>query len=83
MLQHIHGTCIYRSIICRRRPTRWINSPLTLTADNRYFADIPPIYASLGELVTGENPGRLSPIERTMACNLGFALDDLAIAPIV
>ena len=48
-----------------------------------YFADIPPIYASLGELVIGEKPGRQSPIERTMACNLGLALDDLAIAPIV
>lgn len=48
-----------------------------------YFQDIPPIHASLGELVTGQKPGRQSPDERTMAANLGLALDDMATAPIV
>ncbi len=48
-----------------------------------YFQDIPPIYASLGELVAGKKPGRQSPQERTIACNLGLALDDMAVAPIV
>jgi ornithine cyclodeaminase/alanine dehydrogenase-like protein (mu-crystallin family) len=48
-----------------------------------YFQDIPPIYASLGELVAGKKPGRSSPLERTVACNLGLALDDMATAPIV
>lgn len=48
-----------------------------------YFQSIPPIYASLGELVTGRKPGRQSPAERTIACNLGLALDDMAAAPIV
>ncbi len=48
-----------------------------------YFQDIPPIYASLGELVAGIKPGRQSPKERTIACNLGLALDDMAVAPIV
>jgi ornithine cyclodeaminase/alanine dehydrogenase len=48
-----------------------------------YFRDIPPVYASLGELVTGRKPGRESPQERTMSCNLGLALDDMAAAPIV
>jgi len=48
-----------------------------------YFQDIPPIYASLGELVTGVKPGRESPHERTMAANLGLALNDMATAPIV
>lgn len=48
-----------------------------------YFQQIPPIYAGLGELVTGRKPGRQSPTERTMACNLGLALDDMATAPIV
>jgi ornithine cyclodeaminase/alanine dehydrogenase len=48
-----------------------------------YFKEIPPIYASLGELVTGQKPGRESLSERTMACNLGLALDDMATAPIV
>ena len=48
-----------------------------------YFQNIPPIYASLGELVAGKKPGRQSPQERTIACNLGLALDDMAVAPIV
>jgi len=37
----------------------------------------------LGELLTGRKPGRESSAERTMACNLGLALDDLATAPLV
>jgi ornithine cyclodeaminase/alanine dehydrogenase len=48
-----------------------------------YFQQIPPVYASLGELVTGQKPGRQSPVERTMTANLGLALDDMATAPIV
>ncbi len=48
-----------------------------------YFQAIPPIYASLGELVAGQKPGRETARERTMACNLGLALDDMAVAPIV
>jgi ornithine cyclodeaminase/alanine dehydrogenase len=48
-----------------------------------YFQDIPPIYADLGELVAGRKPGRETPGERTIACNLGLALDDMAAAPLV
>lgn len=48
-----------------------------------YFQSIPPVHASLGELVTGQKPGRQSTTERTMAANLGLALDDMATAPIV
>jgi ornithine cyclodeaminase/alanine dehydrogenase-like protein (mu-crystallin family) len=48
-----------------------------------YFQDIPPVYAELGELVTGRKPGRESVRERTIACNLGLALDDMAAAPLV
>lgn len=48
-----------------------------------YFQDVPPIYASLGELVAGKKPGRVSTQERTIACNLGLALDDMATAPII
>lgn len=48
-----------------------------------YFQDIPPIYADLGELVTGRKPGREMDRERTMACNLGLALDDMATAPLI
>jgi ornithine cyclodeaminase/alanine dehydrogenase len=48
-----------------------------------YFQHIPPIHADLGELVTGRKSGRENPGERTMACNLGIALDDMATAPLV
>ncbi len=48
-----------------------------------YFQGMPEIYAELGELVTGGKPGRESPEERTMAINLGLAMDDMAVAPLV
>ena len=48
-----------------------------------YFQNIPPIYADLGELVTGKKLGRSMPEERTIACNLGLALDDIATAPLI
>jgi len=48
-----------------------------------YFQDIPPIYASVGELVAGKKRGRENATERTITCNLGLALDDMATAPIV
>lgn len=51
--------------------------------EHGYFQSIPPIYASLGELVTGQKPGRQSVSERTIGCNLGLALDDMATAPII
>jgi len=46
-----------------------------------YFQRTPEPYADLGELVTGRKPGRASPRERTLAMNLGLALDDVAVAP--
>jgi len=48
-----------------------------------YFKDIPPIYADLGELVSGKKCGRENSKERTISCNLGLALDDMAVAPLV
>lgn len=48
-----------------------------------YFQHIPPIYADLGELVAGLKPGRENLQERTMAANLGLALDDMAVAPTI
>jgi ornithine cyclodeaminase/alanine dehydrogenase-like protein (mu-crystallin family) len=48
-----------------------------------YFQNLPPIHADLGELVTGSKPGRQRPAERTFACNLGLALDDIATAPLI
>jgi ornithine cyclodeaminase/alanine dehydrogenase len=48
-----------------------------------YFQEIPPLYADLGELVAGQKPGRETAVERTMTANLGLALDDMAVAPII
>jgi len=46
-----------------------------------YFKQTPEPYAELGELVAGLKPGRQSNQERTLAMNLGLAMDDMAIAP--
>ncbi len=48
-----------------------------------YFQQTPDPYADLGELVVGLKPGRQSPDERTMAINLGLAMDDMAVAPTI
>jgi ornithine cyclodeaminase/alanine dehydrogenase-like protein (mu-crystallin family) len=49
--------------------------------DQGYFGTTPTPDADLGEVVAGRRPGRTSPDERTMAMNLGLALDDMAVAP--
>ncbi|OGO25533.1 MAG: hypothetical protein A2136_02050 [Chloroflexi bacterium RBG_16_54_11] len=46
-----------------------------------YFQTTPEPYADLGEIVAGRKPGRQSPTERTLAINLGLAMDDMAVAP--
>ncbi len=51
--------------------------------DMGYFQDIPPVYADVAELVSGQKPGRKRDEERTIACNLGLALEDVAVAPLV
>jgi ornithine cyclodeaminase/alanine dehydrogenase-like protein (mu-crystallin family) len=51
--------------------------------DLGYFQNIPAIHADLGELVTGRKVGRDRPEERTITCNLGLALDDIAVAPLI
>jgi len=48
-----------------------------------YFQNMPPIYATVGELVTGKKRGRENAHERAMTCNLGLAIDDMATAPLV
>ncbi len=48
-----------------------------------YFQEIPPVHAELGELATGRKLGRETPAERTMTANLGLAMDDMAVAPLV
>jgi ornithine cyclodeaminase/alanine dehydrogenase-like protein (mu-crystallin family) len=46
-----------------------------------YFRQTPEPYADLGEIVAGARPGRERADERTLAINLGLALDDMAVAP--
>jgi ornithine cyclodeaminase/alanine dehydrogenase-like protein (mu-crystallin family) len=46
-----------------------------------YFQQTPEPYADLGELVAGLKPGRRDEKERTLAINLGLAMDDMAVAP--
>jgi ornithine cyclodeaminase/alanine dehydrogenase-like protein (mu-crystallin family) len=48
-----------------------------------YFGETPNPYADLGELVTGLKPGRQDEKERTLAINLGLAMDDMAVAPTI
>jgi len=48
-----------------------------------YFKTTPRPYADLGEIVIGAKPGRQTATERTMAMNLGLAMDDMAVAPSV
>ncbi len=48
-----------------------------------YFRDIPDIHADLGELAAGTRPGRETSGERTMTANLGLAIEDMAVAPLI
>jgi ornithine cyclodeaminase/alanine dehydrogenase-like protein (mu-crystallin family) len=48
-----------------------------------HFQGIPPLHATLGEIVAGKKPGRTDPRERTMACNIGAAIGDVATATLV
>ncbi len=46
-----------------------------------YFQNTPAPYADLGEIVVGEVKARERDEERTLAINLGLAIDDMAVAP--
>jgi len=46
-----------------------------------YFQETPDPHSDLGELVSGSKPGRTGASDRTLAMNLGLALDDMAVAP--
>ena len=48
-----------------------------------YFGETPEPRDELAELVCGTKPGRKSDTERTIAINLGIALDDIATAPLI
>jgi ornithine cyclodeaminase/alanine dehydrogenase len=48
-----------------------------------YFQNCPDVYAELGELVTGQKKGRETEYERTFAANLGVAMEDMAVCPLI
>jgi ornithine cyclodeaminase/alanine dehydrogenase-like protein (mu-crystallin family) len=48
-----------------------------------YFQQIPELHADLGELATGQKAGRETPGEKTFTANLGLAIDDMAVAPLI
>jgi len=48
-----------------------------------YFQNCPEVYAEMGELVTGKKKGRESENERTFAANLGLAMEDMAVCPLI
>jgi ornithine cyclodeaminase/alanine dehydrogenase len=48
-----------------------------------YFQNCPEVYAELGELVTGKKNGRETATEKTFAANLGLAMEDMAVAPLI
>ena len=51
--------------------------------DVGYFRQTPMAFADLGEIVSGKKLGRQNAKERTMAINLGIALEDMATAPLI
>jgi len=51
--------------------------------DLGYFPDLPAVDLELADLVAGTKPGRRAEGERTMACHLGLALEDVVVARIV
>lgn len=48
-----------------------------------FLQNCPDVYADLGELVTGEKPGRQDDQEITFAINLGLAMTDMAVCPLI
>ncbi len=48
-----------------------------------YFQNCPEVYAELGAMVTGQKPGRESAEEINFAANLGLAMEDMAVAPLI
>ncbi len=48
-----------------------------------YLQNVHEIHADLGELVCGQKSGRQNNMEKNMTINLGNALDDMAVAPLI
>lgn len=51
--------------------------------EDGYFRDIPENPVDLGDVVAGKHPGRRGDAERTIAVNLGIALEDVATGQLI
>jgi ornithine cyclodeaminase/alanine dehydrogenase-like protein (mu-crystallin family) len=51
--------------------------------DPEFPGGMPPIYATIGEIVAGQKPGRSSDEERIIAIPIGMAICDVAVAHLV
>lgn len=56
---------------------------LQTRAGGVYFQEIPEVYADLGEVLAGLKEGRRDDGQRLICMNLGLALEDMAVAPLV
>jgi ornithine cyclodeaminase/alanine dehydrogenase-like protein (mu-crystallin family) len=48
-----------------------------------YFQTCPTPDADLGQIVSGQKPGRQSDADRNICINLGLAMEDVAVAPLI
>jgi len=51
--------------------------------ESGYFKETPEAYADLGEIISKKKQGRINNKERIICINLGIALEDITVAPLV
>jgi len=51
--------------------------------EHGYFKETPQPFAELGEIIIGKKKGREKEEERIISINLGIALEDIAVAPMI
>jgi len=70
-----------------KQADKWITDDLEqydyFKMEGGYFQNCPQVCAELGELVTGKKSTRENQEERIFAVNLGLAMEDMAVAPLV
>lgn len=58
----------------------WQQFNNALGGSDGYYAPLPKLYAELGQIVTGEKPGRVNNAERIVNLNFGMAIHDVLMA---
>ena len=70
-----------------KQADKWITDDLEqydyFKMEGGYFQNCPQVCSELGELVTGKKSTRENQEERIFAVNLGLAMEDMAVAPLV